>query len=123
MARVLVLDVIGGKGLYEAECKKLDDFYRELKCDVFDIATRKIGGRYFDLFVDDCGRFVDNAIVSAMGEDRRDYLVGNIVIANHDSDGNTTSLTRQDIEIIKENVVRAMDKDGNEWDMIFPADY
>lgn len=111
MARVLVLDVIEKKGLYESECNGLEDFYRELKCDCFDIASRKIGDKYFDLFVDDVGLFKDSPIVSVLDENMNPMLVGNVVIANHDMEGNTTSLSDEDIVMIKKNVFGIVDFD------------
>lgn len=104
--RVLVLDVIDNKGLYETEIEHFDDYYKHLKCDCFDIATRKVGDKFFDMFVDDVGLFVDNPIPSAIDIDTMEVLlVGNIIFANHDGYGNTTSLTDDDINIIKENII------------------
>ena len=126
MARVLVLDVIGGKGLYESEVNVLDDFYRELKCDIFDVATRKIGDKYFDLYVDDIGLFVEKPIVSVLDTDLKPMLVGNVIFANHDSRGETTSLTDADIEIINSSVIGLMAIYGDEikrWDVIAGAEY
>lgn len=100
-ARVLVLDVIDGNGLYEAECSCLDDYYEHLKCECFDIATRKIGDKYFDIFVDDVGLFAENPIPSVIDENMNPMLVGNCVFANHDREGNTTSLSDEDIAVIK----------------------
>ena len=108
MARVLVLDVLDGKGLYEADCTELDDYYKHLKCSTFDVARRKIGDRYFDLFVDDIGLFSDDPIVSVYDEHMNPMLVGNVIIANHDSMGETTSLSNEDIKMINENVICAM---------------
>lgn len=105
MARVLVLDVIGDKGLYEAECNELNDYYEHLKCDCFDIACRKIGDKYFDMFVDDVGLFKDSPIPSVFDTEMNPMLVGNVIIANHDMEGNTTSLTDEDIAIIKAHTV------------------
>ena len=114
-AKVLVLDVIGGKGFYEAECECLNDYYEHLKCETFDIATRKIGNKYFDIFVDDIGLFAENPIPSVVDTSLMPMLVGNCIFANHDSEGNTTSLSDDDIAIIKDEVIEiyiADDKDG-----------
>lgn len=126
MARVLVLDVIEGKGLYESKCNDLNDFYRELKCDCFDIATRRIGGKYFDLFVDDIGLFRDSPIPSVFDKDMKPMLFGNVVIANHDSKGDMIDLSDEDIKLIKEFTCTAIYYDSNPikfTHIIFPADY
>ena len=114
-ARVLVLDVIGGKGFYEAECECLNDYYEHLKCETFDIATRKIGNKYFDIFVDDVGLFAENPIPSVVDTSLTPMLVGNCIFANHDLEGNTTSLSDDDIAVIKNEVVNIYiidEKDG-----------
>ena len=95
MAKLLALNP--AKGFHKCECKDLDDFYRELECGVFDIATRKIGGKYFDIFCDDIGLFKDNNPVSAVDKDLKPMLVGNLIFANHDDQGNTTSLDEDDM--------------------------
>ena len=128
MARVLVLDVIGRKGFYEAECNDLDDYYRELKCDTFDIATRKIGDKYFDMFVDDNGLFVEKPIPSVLDNALGVMLVGNVIFANHDEEGNTTSLTDADIDLIKQYSLKLTDWDEEKqeaviFDAIYGADY
>lgn len=33
----------------------LDEWYRLLRCDLIDIVSRQIGGRYFDIICDDEG--------------------------------------------------------------------
>lgn len=76
---------------------ELDELYRLLKCDCFDIARRKIGGRWYDIYCDDIGRFKDDPICTAVNAfNPNDLLVGNLIIANHDSEGYTQSLTPDD---------------------------
>lgn len=124
MARCLVLDVLTGKGLYEKECNELQDYYDALGCDCFDIATRKIDGRYFDMFVDDVGLFSDNPIPSALDKDMKPMLVGNIVFANHDNEGNTTSLLDEDIDHIRQHTMGVVDFNNKKtWDAVFPVEY
>lgn len=104
-AKVLVLSV-DKNDTYEAiiDPKNLKDFYKHLNADVFDIATRNIGGKRFDIFVDDMGLLKDDYIVSAIYKDGNLGLVGNLVFANHDSAGNTTGLSDEDIDLIKKNL-------------------
>lgn len=105
MAVVLVLDVKTDQ-LRMAECEELDDFYRELEAEPLDIARRKIGGRMYDIFVDDEGLFRENPVISAIDKEGNPMLVGNLVFANHDAEGNTTSLTMEDVARIVGNMVR-----------------
>ena len=102
MARVLVLDVEHDE-LREAQCHNIDDFYRELNAEPLDIARRFIADKPYDIFVDDMGllREPDSIVVSAIDGKGSPMLVGNLIFANHDGQGNTVSLTDQDIEHIK----------------------
>lgn len=126
-ARVLVLDVIGDKGLYETEIETLQDIYEALRCDCFDIAYRKIGGKKrFDIFCDDMGLLKEDSIISALDERMCPALVGNLLFANHDYEGETTSLSDEDIEIIKKSVTTLIDFDSDpikQWKAIFPCEY
>lgn len=121
MAKVLILDVLNGKGLYEAECNELADYYMHLQCDCFDIAHYRVGDKCFDMFVDDIGLFKERRIVSMVDNAGNPMLVNNIVFANHDAEGNTTSLTDDDIALIKRNVMHVVDFDADpveEWEVI-----
>lgn len=125
-ARLLALDVIGGKGLYEVECDELQDFYEALKCRCFDIAYRKVGDRYFDIFCDDEGLFAEKPIVSAVDAGMKPALVGNLIFAHHDSAGNTTRVTDEDIEHIRAHMVTAIDYDSDPikvWNVITNVEY
>ncbi|HCJ37841.1 MAG TPA: hypothetical protein DHV37_05890 [Erysipelotrichaceae bacterium] len=89
----------------EVECNDLDDYYKYLNCGCFDIATRKIGDKYYDIFVDDEGLFKDNPIMSMANIDNGEpMLVGNLIFANHDDEGNTTSLSDEDMNNIKRHI-------------------
>lgn len=122
MARLLMLDVSRNE-LRETECNDLDDFYRDLGADPFDIARRKIGGKMYDIFVDDMGLFKENPIVSAVSKSAEPMLVGNLIFANHDSEGNTTDLSMQDIARICSNMVRIASKDKPEGWLAVMCEY
>lgn len=107
MARLMYLKPITMEtGLFEQTT--LQDFYDKLECDCFDIAHLKIGSKYFDLFVDDEGLLKTDQVPSAVDKDGNVLLVGNIVFANHDSEGETTSLSDEDIAIIKKNLANVL---------------
>lgn len=80
----------------------LKEFYRLLNCSLIDVAYRKVGGKYFDIIIDDEGLFTESPKVSALDTNREPALVGNLLLCNHDSDGNETSLSDDDIARIQE---------------------
>lgn len=56
--RLLVLDTTAldiMNAVREIEVEDLDDYYKYLNCDTFDIANRQVGNSRYDLFVDDEG--------------------------------------------------------------------
>lgn len=124
--KVLALDVQDGKGLYETEIDNhdLDAVYAILKCDTFDIATRKIGGRYYDIFCDDEGLLKEEQIISAIEKGLTPMLVGNLMIANHDGAGETTGLSDADIVLIRSCTVKIADiSGGNVHTVLYPVEY
>lgn len=103
MARLLLIDK---HSLFHevVDCNDLADYYKYLDCRVFDITRRKVGEKIFDIFVDDEGLLKDNPIPTAFTSDFEVALVGNLLFANHDAEGNTTSLSDEDIECIINNL-------------------
>ena len=98
-------------GIRFGNCKELNDFYREIGCDCIDIARRTVGGKMFDIFVDDEGLLKADAgdRISAIAEEDgklSPQLVGTLVFANHDAAGNTTDLTLDDTMLIASRVKR-----------------
>ena len=128
MARLLVLNVKNSERdhVYVAECKGIDDYYKHLECDCFDIANRKVGNKRFDIFCDDVGLYDENPIVSAISSSQEPMLVGNLIFANHDSEGNTVGLSDEDIDEIMSNLFMAVGirHDGNiDANVVVKADY
>lgn len=104
---MLILDL--KQGVRFGNCKKLDDFYREIGCECIDIARRSVGGKMFDIFVDDEGLLKADASehISAVAVEDGEItpqLVGTLVFANHDAAGNTTDLTLDDTLLISSKV-------------------
>ena len=109
MAKCLVISMTKpmGEAIYTAEINELEDFYEHLECGCMDVANRKIGNKRFDIWVDDEGLLKDSPIISAVSITDGEVvpmLAGNLIIANHDLEGNTTSLSDEDIEMILEHV-------------------
>jgi len=100
----------------------LEDFYRVLECDCFDIATRKIGGKYFDIYVDDEGLLKDNPRPSAITPDKEVMLVGNLFICSSNEEGETISISDDDCGLIFENVVLTFNIEGDAIPMVL-AEY
>lgn len=113
MARLLFLDVINDK-IREVNIGQsdLETFHELLDCRCFDITQRRIGGKYFDIFCDDEGLLKDpQPPLSAADVNKEEpMLVGNLIIANHDYEGNTTDLSDDDIKHIKKNIVLAFNQ-------------
>ena len=84
----------------------LEDYYRVLNCDIFDITNREIGRKRFDIMCDDEGLLKSNPIPSALDVFNRCALVGNLFIVKHDEEGNTVSLTFSEIEYIDDYVYK-----------------
>ena len=105
MARLLLLDV-ENEVVKEVEVGQsdLDKFHTLLNCRCFDITSRQIGGRYFDIFCDDEGLLMDDPKISAIDIELQPMLVGNLIFANHDGEGNTTDLSDDDIQHIRKNI-------------------
>ena len=114
MAQVLVISVTKElpEAVYPAIVEELDDYYKHLECDCMDVANRLIGDKRFDIWVDDAGLLKEDPIISAVTSRSIEghiyyepMLAGNLIIANHDSAGNTTSLSREDVEMILDHIL------------------
>lgn len=115
MARLLLFT---GHEFKEVTCDSLDDYYRYLECDTFDITSRNVGGKRFDIFVDDIGLFKD-ALITGVSPELEVMLVGNLIFANHDQEGNTTSLSDADIKLIKKEKIGIMNSNFDDrWEAI-----
>lgn len=90
----------------------LNSYYQILNCDTFDIASRRIGENYYDIYCDDEGLLKSNPIVSAISSDRQPMLVGNLFVTKTDEEGNTISLTDEEIEEVKRNLTPLFDDKG-----------
>ena len=66
---------------------------------------RKIGSKYYDLWLDDEGllRDEESRIVSGvlMNEGSTELLIGNMLILKHDEEGNSIGLTDEEIKELK----------------------
>lgn len=114
MARLLLFTGKEVK-LLNIDADDLDSFYKALGCDCFDIAYRKVGGKYYDIFCDDEGLFKEDNPITAISSRCERMLVGNLIFANHNEYGETTSLSDEDIDNITENIVNAKTSSGKQF--------
>lgn len=83
----------------------LSGFYRALNCSTIDIVERKVGGVPYDFICDDEALLKPPAKVSAIAKDRSPMLAGNLFLCKSTPDGESTSLSPEDITHIKENIL------------------
>ena len=82
--------------------------------DTLTCATRKIGDHHYDIWLDDEGLLKNDELTcSAIAIDNsNEALVGNLVIANYDMEGNTIGLEDEDIKEIIDNFIVAKHKEN-----------
>ena len=111
MAKMLLLDV-EKQELREVNANNLEDYYKLLNCRCIDIVNRPIISlndkiEHFDIICDDEGLLKENNLVSAVDfRNRKIALVGNLLICDFDREGNEKSLSKEQIEFIKDAVVQ-----------------
>jgi len=99
--QMLLLDIDDGLKVLDIK-DELSEYYKYLKCSTIDITMRQIEGRWFDIICDDEGLFAENPVATAIySNDLSQALVGNLIFAHHDAEGNMTALSDEDVEIIK----------------------
>lgn len=86
----------------------LESYYKILHCNLITVTERKINGIYYDIVADDEALFKENPIISAITEEGKAALVGNILIQRYDPENGTAAeLTTEDINNIKMRVAIA----------------
>lgn len=104
----------------------LDDIYEAIDARCFDIMTRAIGknkNKVFDIYGDDEGLFNPNNHLAAYGYSSDCVIVGDILIAKHDAQGDMVDLTHSDIDYIGKHICRTFDRMNREIDILFPISY
>ena len=73
-----------------------------LNCDILDVTRRKFGSQIYDVYCDDEGLLKDDWVPSAFSDEQPEYdfLVGNLFVCSHTSDGDIASLTDEQIKEI-----------------------
>ena len=86
---------------YELEYNNYKDFYPLLNCDTFDVQSRKFNGEWLDIYCDDEGLFKTNnkpSILTFSNGELVEQIVGNAFIVAHNDEGDTISLTDEQIQ-------------------------
>ena len=100
---VLIIDPVMGERVREIN-NDIEAFHNTIDCRCIDIVERKVGDRCFDFIVDDEGLFRHNPMISALSQTGEPMLVGTLIITNSNEEGETTSLTEEDIEYLQKYV-------------------
>lgn len=111
MANMLLLDV-EKQELREVDCNSLDDYYKEIDCrcidikEVFVINRNTKKGMHIDVMYDDEFLLTNNRkIPSVLYVTERNsletFLLGNVIFASHNKDGEIESLSDEQMDFIK----------------------
>lgn len=82
----------------------LENIYGLLSVDLIDVTERKIGNFTYDVVCDDEGLLVNECLPSAYNSKCQPQLVGNLLLVNHDEEGNFASLTDEQIEDLQKQL-------------------
>lgn len=100
----------------------LEEFYRLIKCTTFEgYSNTEIGQLYgLDIFIDGNGKFEQDTITGIFVRDGKviDFLAGNVLILRHDDEGNSQSVTDNDMAFISKHLRDASCltlSDGSKW--------
>lgn len=95
----------------------LDAIYTMLECGTIDVATRKFGRHYYDVYCDDEGLLKPNplpSIATFKSGQCVEQLVGNVFICKHDGEGGMKSLTQAECDEVVSTLLTYRDDEGNE---------
>lgn len=97
-------------GIFDAKTKEfraedisddLETFYKIIDCDAIDIVTRYVNGVQFDIICDDEGLLKEKPIVTAVNISFQPMLVGTLIFAHNDGNGNLTDITDDDEALLQ----------------------
>lgn len=91
----------------------LQGWHDIIGCRCIDIVQRRIGGKVFEIVIDDEGLLTDEPIISALDYDGHPMLVGSLVIyGGVDSEGGLTEITENDVKTVVKHLAHYIDKSG-----------
>ena len=102
----------------------LKTLYKVLDCDLITITSRKINGKYYDIYCDDEGLLKPNPIPAIIMMDNKelDLIVGNCFICSANEEGETISISELEVTSILSTVKTVAGLYGEPLKMI-PATY
>lgn len=115
----VLLDVRSGVAAAAVIEKKLDGYYKALRCDCIDIVRRRIGGRAFYIICDDAGLLKSNYRLSAVDSDGNPQLVGNLFVVQDD----VQSLTPEEAIHVLKHTRKIVDVQNREIRSVLVCDY
>lgn len=98
---------------YELEYNNYKDFYPLLNCDTFDVQTRNFNGEWLDIYCDDEGLFKANnkpSILTFSNGELVEQIVGNAFIVAHNDEGDTISLTDEQVQKVMATITTVIYK-------------
>ena len=98
---------------YELEYNNYKDFYPLLNCNTFDVQSRKFNGEWLDIYCDDEGLFKTNnkpSILTFSNGELVEQIVGNAFIVAHNDEGDTISLTDEQIQKVMATITTVVYK-------------
>ena len=108
IVKAVLIDVENGSARKVEFEYSLGNIYGLLNCDYINIVSRAIGygrsSKRFDIICDDEGMFKISPKISAIDNLGRPMLVGNLLVTNHDAEGNTVSLSDEECEFVLAHV-------------------
>lgn len=120
-----IIDIDNDKaGLVEiGDDDHLGQFYKLIGCGCIDICTRKIGGKYYNIVIDDEGLLVADPVFAAIDTRMRGMLAGNIIIFGIGDDQDLCSIEDTDPANIRDNMYEVFDFDTMKTHPVVVMDY
>lgn len=108
-----LIDVNGNStGLVEIkDGNHLKQFYDLIGCRCIDITVRKVGGKPYNIVLDDEGLLVDNPTFSAIDSEMHSMLAGNLILFGMADDMDLASIEAADVPNIIGNMYEVFDFD------------
>ena len=101
----------------------LGQFYRLIGCDCIDIAVRKVGGKPYNIVVDDEGFLKRGCKISGIDRHMGVMLAGSIILFGIGDDGDLASIGDADRLNIGQNVVELFDFDTMQTHPVVMMEY
>ena len=104
--KYILIDGKTGKQKIITMTNTYDELHQNIDCRCFGVVGRKIGRKTYDIWHDDEFLFSGkNGQLTARCMNYDEVLLGNIVIARHDSNGGTIGLTDAEILDVQKNIL------------------